>query len=114
MIHTDPREFRKLLVITSAFHLPRTREIFNWIYHLAPLAYKYELCFESVPDIGIEEKALLLRREKEKKRITSLSALKNTIRTLPEFHQWLFTEHKAYAAAPSPAPGETGEILSTY
>ena len=51
-IHVLPRNFRELLVITSAFHMPRTRAIFEWIYGLAGIA---ALSFETVPDIGMEK-----------------------------------------------------------
>src|SRR5689334_14924059 len=34
-IHTDPLGLRHLLVITSAFHMPRTRAIFEWVFGLS-------------------------------------------------------------------------------
>src|ERR1700682_5838027 len=36
VLHVDLRGFRRLLVITSDFHLARTQAAFNWIYGLEP------------------------------------------------------------------------------
>ena len=114
MIHTESRNLRTLLIITSAFHLPRTEIIFKWIYNLDPLQKKYTLYFEPVPDIGIDKDALLLRKEKEKKRITQLMKLKGKIDTLYQLHKWLFTEHDAYSVSGTGKKKESGKILSTY
>ena len=113
MIHTEVRDLRKLLVITSAFHLPRTETIFRWIYGLSPPQNKYELYFEQVPDCGIDKDVLKLRKEKERTRITQLMKLKDKILTLHELHTWLFTEHNAYSVSGTDEK-ETGKILSTY
>jgi len=34
VIHVDPAGFRRLLIITSAFHMPRTEAVFRWVYGL--------------------------------------------------------------------------------
>ena len=34
LMHADLRGWRRLLVITSAFHMPRTRAIFEWVFSL--------------------------------------------------------------------------------
>jgi len=39
-----PREWKRLLVITSDYHLPRTREIFTFVY-----GRDYEIAFRGVP-----------------------------------------------------------------
>ena len=114
MIHTEIRNLRKLLIITSAFHLPRTEIIFNWIYHLDPPQHHYTLSFEPVPDIGIDKKALALRKEKEEKRIAQLTGLTKKITTLSRLHRWLFTEHDAYSVSGTDKEKESGKILSTY
>jgi len=98
VIHTDPRGLRRLIVITSDFHMPRTEAVFRWIFGLQPLTVSYQLSFESVNDPDMDPKLQHARIEKEAR---SLAALKNLPKHLTEmagFHGWLFTQHGAYRA----------------
>src|SRR5262245_32493778 len=52
VIHVDPAGWRTLLVITSVFHSPRTRAIFEWVYGLDP-DRSYTLDFAESPDEGL-------------------------------------------------------------
>ncbi len=115
VIHVDPGGFRKLLIITSSFHMPRTRAVFEWIYSLeSPFSSDtYDLYFEEVPDEGMDEHILKARIEKEKKSLEYALNLKKKIQTFQQFFQWLFTEHGAYAAAAEPWQIK-GKILDTY
>jgi len=115
VIHVEPRAFKKLLVITSAFHLPRTRAIFQWVYDLKTPSMPggYDINFEEVPDEGIDEDSLLARVKKEKTSLRNVLRLKKEIRTFQDFHKWLFTEHGAYSVAPQPER-VSGNILETY
>ena len=36
LMHSEPREWTDLLVVTSEIHLPRTRAIFEWVFTLPP------------------------------------------------------------------------------
>lgn len=113
-IHVDPRGFRKLLIITSTFHMPRTRAIFEWVYGLSsPVDKEYELHFEAVSDEGMDEELLKIKIEREKERLEHVLRLQKEIRTFHQFHQWLFFEHGAYAAAVEPVRIK-GKILDTY
>ena len=114
VIHVDPRGFRKLLIITSMFHMPRTRAIFEWVYGLpSPGNHVYELHFEAVPDEGMDEELLKIKIKREKERLEHVLRLQEEIRTFQQFHQWLFTVHGAYAAAVEPVRIK-GKILDTY
>ena len=114
VIHVDPRGFRKLLIITSAFHMPRTRAIFEWVYGLpSPGNHVYELYFEAVPDEGMDEELLKIKIKREEERLEHVLRLQEEIRTFQQFHQWLFTVHGAYAAAVEPVRIK-GRILDTY
>ena len=97
MIHVEPREFRKLLIITSAFHLTRTKNIFRWVYGLNSRLKAYDLKFLAVDDLGISEQALQQRKEKEKIALANLLNIQSKIQSLAALHEWLFTEHGAYA-----------------
>ena len=97
VIHTDPACWRRLAIITSEFHMPRTESIFRWIFTAAPCAPSYDLNFESVPDVGIDAEVLEARRKKEAAGLRSIPALTERYRTLAAVHRWLYVEHQAYA-----------------
>jgi hypothetical protein len=114
-IHTDPRSLCRLLVVNSRFHMPRTEAIFNWVFGAGP-GRGYDLSFESTEDIGISPEALEARAERERSSLEAVRSLASSITTLSGIHQWLFTEHGAYAwflrdDAYRPA---TGSLVETY
>ena len=115
VIHVEPRRFRRLLVITSAFHSARTEAIFRAVFALEPLPVAYELDFEATPDTGVAPDALAARCERERRSLADLLTKVGQWRSLAEFHQWMYTEHRTYAprllgtAAAAPA-----ELLKTY
>jgi hypothetical protein len=95
VIHAEPLRFRRLLVITSDFHLPRTRAAFEWIYRLTPCPL-YELSFQGAGDGDMDAGALRHRVSKEQSSLETLAPLAARLTTLNAFHRWLFTEHAAY------------------
>lgn len=113
MIHAEPRGLSRLLVITSRFHLERTRAAFEWVYQLSPCPLPYQLDFQAVPNRGLEEDALQARQKKEARSLQALRDTAANIKTLGEFHAWLYTKHKAYAPGKKP-PRETGQAQKTY
>jgi hypothetical protein len=115
LIHVEPRRFRRLLIITSEFHMPRTESIFKWIFGLNPILDNNELDFLAVSDEGMDEKALNARKMAERVNLAKLSLTKKRIHTMEELHKWLFTRHDAYAVSIKP-PGFNvdGNLLNTY
>ena len=112
LLFTEPLSLKKLLVVTSEFHMPRTQAIFEWIYHLPPSPLEYQLAFESTPDIGLPPQTLAARVQREN---NSLANLKNTIRditSLDEFLIWLYAEHAAYAPNKPFKPLSENELKS--
>jgi len=100
VIHAIPRGFRRALVITSEFHMPRTEAAFRWIWGLPAPGGECALEFESVPDEGMDGTMRANRRERERASLATLHSLSAGIRTLHEFHEWLFTVHGVYRAEP--------------
>ncbi len=98
-VHAEPAGWRRLLVVTSDFHLPRTEAVFSWAFSLLPYASPYSLAFVSSPDVGIAAEALTARRRKERESLASFLDWRDGVRTLQEFHRFLFTGHSAYRAA---------------
>jgi len=118
VIHVEPRLFKQLLIITSHFHMPRTKAIFQWIYSLSQAGMDspiYQLSFEAVPDVNddLDGTVIQARAEKEERGLERVFMLQEKIRTLEDFHRWLFTRHGAYAVA-TPPVRLSGSILSTY
>jgi hypothetical protein len=95
-IHTDPRGLRRLLIVNSAFHMPRTEAIFRWMFGAAPDA-GYDLSFESTADIGMSADALASRAERERASLASVRQLSARYTTLRDIHAWMYAEHGAYA-----------------
>jgi hypothetical protein len=100
VVHAIPRGLRRVLVITSEFHMPRTAAAFEWIYRLQAPGPSCSLDFESVPDVGIASDSLSARLAKEAAGLDGLRALARRIDTLASLHEWLFTGHGAYAPGP--------------
>ena len=113
VIHVDPRGFRRLHIVTSAFHMPRTKAIFEWLYGLDSQGGKYQLTFDPVPDVGIALDDLNARIEKEAGSLQQFLKNTTTICTLSACHQWLFTEHAAYAFSAT-KDRAIGKSLHTY
>lgn len=97
-IHTDPQGLRRLHIITSDFHLPRTQAIFEWVYGLDSKPQPYELSFEGVADSDMPPALFAERQHREHQSLQELKRLTPTIESLQALHRWLFTEHAAYSA----------------
>ncbi len=109
----DPFGFKKILIITSDYHLPRAKAIFEWIYSLTPRKHKYSLGFVSVRDAGLNLGLIRNRIRKEKKSIKKIFIMRQKIKTLEQFHRWLFTKHAVYAYGLK-LQKISAEVLKTY
>jgi hypothetical protein len=98
VIHVEPQQMRRLLVIASDFHVARAETVFRWVYGLEPRAAPCEFQFEGMSDAGMDAAVLEARRERERQRTDALGDLPARITTMRGFHRWLFTEHDAYNA----------------
>ncbi len=102
VIHTDPAGLRRLLVVNSELHMPRTRMIFDWVFGLPPADPPFTLDYHAVPDQGLTEVGMEARRAKEAERMEDLRRTIPRIASLAALHHWLFSEHRAYAAGADP------------
>jgi hypothetical protein len=113
LLHTDSLGLRRLHVISSEFHLPRCRAIFDWVYSLS--ASDYSLTYESTPDVGISLEGLEARRAKEGAGIERVQILRTKILSLTDLHRWVYSEHDAYRASrPAWNPDASGTWLESY
>ena len=93
----NPLQFKKILLITSLFHLPRAKIIFNWCKKMFNSNVIIE--YISSSNESINEKILKSRINREKNSILNLeNNLIKTIDTIPKFYKWFYSEHKAYSA----------------
>ncbi|KAG0559401.1 hypothetical protein KC19_10G101600 [Ceratodon purpureus] len=115
--HVIPRRWRRMAVVTSDFHMPRSHAIFEWVFGLqgagtsiqqangavAGLASSsgsrsqgFMLQYHGVSDIGIEMSIIEARVAKERKALESLKTVSTGISTLEDFHVWFHTQHRCY------------------
>ena len=106
ILFSQPLKFKRALVITSQFHMARTRAAFDWVYGLSPAADTPKLTYLAVPDQGLSPEALSARVQREEKSLQNLLETSKKITDLPSFFKWLYSEHKAYA------PGQRVEGIS--
>ncbi|HYP07631.1 MAG TPA: YdcF family protein [Bryobacteraceae bacterium] len=112
LLHVDPAGWRDLVVITSEFHMPRSRAIFEWVFGLTP--ERYAMRFEATADDGLLPELVERRRQREAASLRALTRVIERVRDLPTFHRWFYTEHNAYTAtgwtSRKPAPLDVMEI----
>ena len=109
----DPMGWRRLLVITSEFHMPRSEAIFRWIFGLNCLI-SYDLAFAASPDDGLSAAALSVRRTHEVAALQNVLELRARLTSLRAVAAWLFTEHGQYQAIRQSALVDDGELLESY
>lgn len=114
LIHIDQLNLKKLLIITSEFHMPRSKAIFEWIFGLNNSFFKpYKLDFVSVSDSKINSNIINSRIEKEQRSLKKLFETKNKISNLKQLHQWLFRKHGAYTLKFNRDKNST-QVLKSY
>lgn len=118
LLHTEPRGWRQLLVITSEFHAGRTKAIFDVVFGLPfskdrPADYRLE--YRTVPNVGLVAEDIAARCEKERNSEKQWKATveQNKFRSLADLHRWLFSEHAAYAFGLT-SQRATGPVINSY
>jgi len=91
---TKIRNWKNILVITSNFHLERSKLIFEWIYSLDNI--KYNLDFIGVSDKGFDINIINSRIKREKQSIINLKKVISKINNLEKLHEWFHKEHNCY------------------
>jgi hypothetical protein len=131
-MHTDPAGLRNLVVVTNAFHMPRTRAIFDAVFALRSSSSSSEEDHAKVatePDynlsyITVADDDSLAADVADARRAREAASLKsfhsnwaiNGFTTLRQLHAWLYSQHNAYASKRllvPPAPIDP-KLLATY
>ena len=99
--HCSLAGWRRLLVITSEFHLARTKAIFDWVYGAAGAepSGAYELSYLGTDDTGLTAAKVAARKARED------ASTRNVVSSLAPGHQklssvreFLTTRHDLYSA----------------
>lgn len=100
-VFTEARRLCKLLIITSEFHMERTKLLFEWIMrlplykHAKPASFcAYSLQYMATENAELTDDMLQSRLLKEQRAIQSIDEMKRKIHSMEELNQWLFSEHK--------------------
>lgn len=94
IFYLDVLEPKTISVITSKFHIERTKIIFKWLYMLCNK--KINIKYIKTNDC-LDDKTLQNRITKEKDWIRNISNLMKKIKNRKELTEWLFKDHAAYA-----------------
>lgn len=94
LLCVSPHDWKDICVVTSSFHMPRVKLLFEWIFSLHD---KYRFTFLEAPDDNLDQEIIAIRNIRERQSHENMLELKNRIRTKEAFNEWLFAEHKAYA-----------------
>lgn len=104
---------KKILVITSEFHMERSKILFDWIYNLEEKD-KYDIYFKSVSDDGLES-VVSERINREKKSVENIKInLIPKINNMRDLHDWLYLEHNAYSSYDSIIEYIPNSVKNTY
>lgn len=110
--HIQLMNVRHILIITSEFHMERTKLLFDWIYGVA--YQKYFLNYLQASDSGLED----ILEERIKRERSSIKHIKNNlipnIKKMEDLHFWFHTEHKAYSTHDNNIEIIDEECKSTY
>eukprot|EP00510_Aplanochytrium_minuta_P006148 CAMPEP_0184016600 /NCGR_PEP_ID=MMETSP0954-20121128/7021_1 /TAXON_ID=627963 /ORGANISM="Aplanochytrium sp, Strain PBS07" /LENGTH=293 /DNA_ID=CAMNT_0026297643 /DNA_START=249 /DNA_END=1130 /DNA_ORIENTATION=- len=100
---TDVRDWSRLLVITSDFHIRRTEAIFQWVFSLPAHGRpsEYEIVFLQTSSTGLTTQQVMARKQREDASLRNVNKLKENkdIQSLASLHNWLQTHHSLYAAS---------------
>ncbi|KAL4440424.1 hypothetical protein ABPG75_003425 [Micractinium tetrahymenae] len=114
--HALPAGWRRIAIVTSDFHMPRTRATFDFIYSLAGRqlhgdAAWFDLDYRPVSDEGIfPADVLAARAEKEAAAIEAWQRNTAGMASLADLHSWLFATHLCYSVSRQQEFGRVQEL----
>lgn len=97
-VHTDVVGWRRMVIVNNAYHMPRTRAIFDAMFALEPVCGKYELSYVEVSNDGVPHDTLEARQKREAKSLEGFRKTIAGIQTMSQMHSFLFRDHLAYAS----------------
>ena len=94
--YIQPLNVKEFVLITSEFHMPRAKVIFDYFNDIL-FHSQLQIHFVETENNGINEDVLQERCERENNsKINFEKNIVNKIRTIRDFSKWLYEEHGAY------------------
>lgn len=90
MFHCIPLKLEKLLVVTSDFHIERTKSIFKKVFSLSEIEFKIDYCSIN---------SSLKVTDKERKSLEDWNEKCKNFNSLEDLHKFIFTQHNAYCSS---------------
>jgi len=91
----EPLKLTRLCTVTSAFHMSRTRTVFDWVFSLD--ANAYSLDYKVSEDVGMDDDVLNARRDKEQQSVVKLREKTiPEIRSMKQLAHFVLVDHGAY------------------
>lgn len=93
--HILPLQLKSIVVITSEFHMARSKVIFDWMKNIFDNTINIK--YLSVSDKFLDEEIINLRQKREE--TSKKNLIQNVIckiNDINSFHRWFYTEHGAY------------------
>lgn len=106
-----PLEMKNFDLITSNFHMPRSKLIFDYFIQFAK--QKVEINYINVDDNIIPEEILIERNKREEKSFKNFKKIIKTKTNLHDFIEWFYNEHNAYKAIVTYYPMDN-KMKNTY
>ncbi|GAB5370779.1 hypothetical protein AAMO2058_001522400 [Amorphochlora amoebiformis] len=95
---SDILGFKKMWIVTSKFHMPRSRAIFEWIFSASGGASEgYQLGYIATEDLGRSEEEIKVREEREARSLKNVQKLAVKFPTLKQVALFLLKDHRMYS-----------------
>jgi uncharacterized SAM-binding protein YcdF (DUF218 family) len=93
LLLVDVFKWNKILVVTSDFHMDRSKVIFDYIFKENKYSLSYYSCIYKTNHQYLES-----RINKEKKSLLNFQNLINSLNSFEDFHKWIYTNHQCYVS----------------
>lgn len=103
--HAVPAGWRRIAVVTSHFHMPRSQALYEDMFKLAAHELfddpnRFSLWFVSVSDEGLfPPEVLQSRRQREAASLLTWRGNSAKITSIKKLHSWLFDTHLCYSVS---------------
>ena len=91
----EPLRLTNCLVVTSQFHMPRSKNIFEHVFSLATITVNVH--FEASSDVSLDPQTLALRQRREASSLQQWSATRRQVTSKQKLAHFMFVEHGAYS-----------------
>ena len=113
-MHVLPRKLKKIHLVTSDWHLPRTREIFDTVFACSGES-DLALTYAAAQNVGLSENETELRLERELESLeTFRTTTKHMLKDMDSLHKFIFEEHGCYKAGSHLKPMSSESVSGSY